>query len=137
MSLVITEEQSMLKKSAKTFLAERAPVSSLRKLRDTGDEKGYDPQVWKEMVEMGWTSLTIPEAYGGLDFGYTGLGQILEETGRTLTASPLVSTILLGATIIKKGGSPTQKEAFLMTASHWLPQLYLWRFFPETSICQN
>ena len=51
-------------------------------------------------AEMGWACLTIPEAYGGLDFGYTGLGQVLEETGRTLTASPLVSTVLLGATAI-------------------------------------
>lgn len=113
MPLVITEEQSMLKTSAREFLKERAPVAALRALRDNRDEKGYDPQVWKEMAEMGWASLTIPEAYGGLDFGYTGLGQVLEETGRTLTASPLVSTALISTTLINLGGNVLQKEALL------------------------
>jgi len=65
------------------------------------------------MAEMGWASLTIDEAYGGLGFGYVGLGQILEENGRTLTASPLVSTVLLGATAIRQGGSEAQKQALL------------------------
>ncbi len=113
MALVLTEEQSMLKSSAREYLKENAPVAALRKLRDDRDEKGYDPAVWKAMAEMGWASLTIPENYGGLDFGYTGLGQILEETGRTLTASPLVSTVLLGTTLIKQGGSEAQKAALL------------------------
>lgn len=113
MALVITEEQSMLKTSAKEFLAEHAPVSALRKLRDDRDEKGYTLKVWQQMAEMGWASLTIPEAHGGLGFGYTGLGQILEETGRTLSASPLVSTVLVAATLINEGGSVMQKEQLL------------------------
>ena len=90
MALVLTEEQSMLKSSAREFLKARTPVSALRKLRDDKSETGYDPAIWNQMAEMGWAALTIPENYGGMDFGYTGLGQILEETGRTLTASPLV-----------------------------------------------
>lgn len=113
MALIINEEQQMLKSSAHSLLAEKAPVSALRKLRDTNDEKGYDPQLWKEMAEMGWASMIIPEAYGGLDFGYTGLGQVLEESGRTLTASPLVSTALLGAAAINLGGSDRQKQDLL------------------------
>ena len=113
MPLVITEEQSMLKTSAKEFLKEKAPVSNLRALRDERSAHGYDPKVWAAMAEMGWASLIIPEAYGGLDFGYTGLGQILEETGRTLTASPLVSTALIGATLLNQGANVVQKEALL------------------------
>ncbi len=113
MALVLTEEQQMLKDSAKEYLKEHAPVAALRKLRDERDEKGYNPSVWKAMADMGWASLTIPEAYGGLDFGYTGLGQILEETGRTLTASPLVSTVLLSTTLLNKAASDAQKEALL------------------------
>ena len=113
MPLVITEEQSMLKTSAKEFLKEKAPVANLRALRDERSATGYDPQVWAAMAEMGWASLTIPEVYGGLDFGYTGLGQILEETGRTLTASPLVSTALIGATLLNHGANVVQKEALL------------------------
>ena len=113
MALIITEEQTMLKDSAKEFCKNRAPVAALRLLRDEKSKTGYDTNVWNEMVEMGWTSLTIPEAFGGLDFGYVGLGQILEETGRTLTASPLVSNILLGCTAITLAADVTQKEMLL------------------------
>lgn len=113
MALILNEEEKMLKSSAKEFLADRAPVEALRRLRDEGDTYGYDRALWREMSEMGWGSLTIEDAYGGLGFGYVGLGQILEETGRTLTASPLVSTILVGATAIKLGGSEAQKKALL------------------------
>jgi len=113
MALVLTEEQSMLKSSAKEFLKERAPVEALRKLRDEKSELGFDPSVWNQMAEMGWAALTIPESYGGMNFGYTGLGQILEETGKTLTASPLVSTVLIGSTLISKGGTDSQKQQIL------------------------
>ncbi|MEL7533233.1 MAG: acyl-CoA dehydrogenase [Bacteroidota bacterium] len=113
MPLVLNEEQQMLKESARDFLKEKAPIAALRKLRDANEPLGYSPQLWAEMAEMGWAALTIPEAYGGLGFGYTGLGQILEESGRTLTASPLVSTVLLGATALEKGGNQQQKETHL------------------------
>lgn len=113
MALTITEEQQMLKTSAKELLKEKGPVAQLRKLRDEKNPIGFDENLWKEMVEMGWAGLTIPEAYGGLDFGYTGLGQVLEETGRTLTASPLNATVLLCATAINLGGNVLQKERLL------------------------
>ncbi|MFK7775527.1 MAG: acyl-CoA dehydrogenase family protein [Saprospiraceae bacterium] len=113
MNLVINEEQQMLKTSAKEFLKNRAPIEALRKLRDSKDSKGYDPQLWKEMAEMGWASLNIPEAYGGMDFGFVGFGQVLEEMGRTLVATPMVSTCLVGTSIINFGGNTMQKENFL------------------------
>lgn len=113
MALILNEEQEMLKTSAKEFLKQKAPVSALRFLRDAKDKVGYDPNLWSEMVEMGWAALTIPEEFGGMGFGYVGLGQILEESGRTLTASPLVSNLLLGATAIQFGGSDSQKQALL------------------------
>ncbi|MEM1123909.1 MAG: acyl-CoA dehydrogenase family protein [Bacteroidota bacterium] len=113
MALVLNEEQQMLKTSAKEFLAENAPVEALRKLRDSNDPKGYEPALWKQMSELGFASITIPEDYGGMGFGFTGLGQVLEETGRTLTASPLVSTVLLGSTLINLAGTDKQKAALL------------------------
>ena len=113
MPLVISEEQLMLKNSAKEFCKSKTSIDALRKLRDEKNEWGYDQSVWKEMVNMGWTSLTIPQSYGGLDFGYVGLGQILEETGKTLTASPLVSTVLLGTSAILLGGNENQKKNLL------------------------
>ncbi|MFK8005090.1 MAG: acyl-CoA dehydrogenase family protein [Saprospiraceae bacterium] len=113
MNLVINEEQQMLKTSAKEFLKNKAPIEALRKLRDSNNPNGYDSQLWKEMAEMGWASLNIPEAYGGMDFGFVGLGQVLEEMGRTLVASPMVSTCLVGTSIINFGGNTMQKENFL------------------------
>jgi len=77
---------------------------------------GFDAQVWSEMGEMGWAGVIIPEAYGGSDFGYLGLGLILEELGRTLTASPLLSSGLAAASALILGGSDAQK-------SEWLPKI--------------
>ena len=113
MPLVLTEEQQMLKSSARELLQEKAPILQLRQLRDEKDPIGYDPTLWKEMAEMGWPALIIPEQYNGLDFGYTGLGQVLEEMGRMLTASPIISSVLLSGTAINLGGNAAQKETLL------------------------
>ena len=99
MALIINEEQQMLKTSTKEFLDLKSPLSSLRDLRDNS-YKTHDKDLWMEIVEMGWTALIIPEKYNGLNFGYVGLGQVLEEMGRKLTLSPIVSTVLLSSTLI-------------------------------------
>jgi alkylation response protein AidB-like acyl-CoA dehydrogenase len=113
---VLTEEQSMLRDSARTWTQEKSPVTAFRKVRDAGLPLGYDPAAFAEMAEMGWTGVIIPEEYGGSDFGYLSLGLVLEETGRTLTASPLLSSALAAASAIILGGSSAQKEA-------WLPKI--------------
>lgn len=113
MPLVLNEEQRLLKDTAKEFLNSSAPVSALRKLRDEKNETGYDSALWKQMVELGWASMVLPEEYDGLDFGYMGLGAVIEETGRTLTASPLFSTVVLGASAIVLGGTNEQKQTLL------------------------
>ncbi len=106
----------MLRDSARTWTQEKSPVSAFRKMRDSGAALGYDPAAFAEMAEMGWTGVIIPEAYGGSDFGYLGLGLILEETGRTLTASPILATALAAASAIVLGGSEAQKQT-------WLPKI--------------
>ena len=113
---VLTEEQSMLRDAARTWTQEKSPVSAFRKMRDSGQPLGYDPAAFAEMAEMGWTGVIIPEEYGGSDFGYLSLGLVLEETGRTLTASPLLATALAAASALILGGSDAQKEA-------WLPKI--------------
>jgi len=113
MVLVLTEEQLMLKESAQDFLQQRAPVSHLRELRDNGNDRGYSKELWTEMAEMGWTAILVPEQYGGLEYGYSGLGILLQETGRTLTPSPLLSTCLMGVTALTRGGSEEQRGKFL------------------------
>jgi len=109
MPLVLNEEQEMLRDSARGFLEEKAPVSALRKLRDERNEDGFDRGLWKEMAEMGWAGILVDEEHGGADFGFVGAGVIAEEMGRTLTASPFMSTSILAATALKKFGSDAQR----------------------------
>jgi acyl-CoA dehydrogenase len=113
MALILTEEQEMLKESARGFLDEKAPVSALRKLRDANDPVGFSRDLWKEMAEMGWAGILVEEQHGGADFGFVGAGVLAEEMGRTLTASPFLSTSILAATALKKLGSDAQKSANL------------------------
>lgn len=113
MPLVLTEEQEMLRGSARGFLDEKAPVSALRKLRDTNDETGFDRGLWREMAEMGWAGIIVEEEYGGSDFGFVGAGVLAEEMGRSLTASPFLSTSILAATALKKIAGDAHKQEHL------------------------
>jgi alkylation response protein AidB-like acyl-CoA dehydrogenase len=113
---VLTEEQSLLRDAARTWTQEKSPVAAFRRMRDGAAPLGYDPAAFAEMAQMGWTGVIIPEQYGGSDFGYLGLGLILEETGRTLTASPILSSALAAASALVLAGSEAQKEA-------WLPKI--------------
>ena len=113
---VLSEEQSMLRDAAKSWVQQKSPVTAFRKMRDSGAELGYDAQAWNEMAEMGWAGVIVPEEYGGSDFGYLSMGLILEELGRTLTASPLLASGLAAASALILGGSDAQK-------SQWLPKI--------------
>ena len=113
MALILNEEQQSLKDIAKEFLQKNAPVTHFREIRDTNNELGYDEVLWKEMVNLGWSGILIPEEYGGFDFGMVGMGSIFEEMGRTLTPSPLFATGVLGASLISLGGNDSQKQTLL------------------------
>ena len=111
MALILNEEQELLRDSAKDFLNERSPVAFLRELRDSGKERSEE--LWTEMSDMGWAGIVIPEVHGGLEFGYLGAGLLVEECGRTLASSPLVSTALVCASLISSQGSEQQKTTLL------------------------
>ncbi|MDC0069124.1 acyl-CoA/acyl-ACP dehydrogenase [Gammaproteobacteria bacterium] len=113
MPLVLNEDQNMLKDSAKNFCSDNTPITQLRRLRDEKDESGFDRDTWRQMVELGWAGITVPEDFGGLGFGYMGLGVVMEECGRTLTASPLFGTAVLGTTAILCCGTQEQKTELL------------------------
>lgn len=113
MPLVLNEDQQLLKESARGFLSEKAPVSALRKLRDSNDPDGFSRPLWKEMAEMGWAGVLVDEARGGADFGFVGAGVLAEEMGRTLTASPFLSTSILAATALRKFASNAIQDAYL------------------------
>ena len=113
---VLNEEQTLLRDAARTWVQAKSPVTAFRKMRDSAAPLGYDPAAFAEMAQMGWAGVIIPEEYGGSDFGYLSLGLVLEETGRTLTASPLIATALAGASALILGGRDDQKQA-------WLPKI--------------
>ena len=113
MALVLTEEQTMLRDMAKQFFTEQVPVTNLRKLRDEESAEGYDKAVWQQIVELGFAGILIPEEQGGTGFGPIGLGIVMQEAGRTLAATPLYSTAILGAGLILAAGSDAQKAELL------------------------
>jgi alkylation response protein AidB-like acyl-CoA dehydrogenase len=113
MALALDADTALIRDTALDFFAKRAPVSALRKLRDDKDALGFSLPLWRQMAELGWAGFLVPEAYGGSDFGYVGLGQVLEAAGRSLAASPLVATALIGASALALAGSEAQKAAHL------------------------
>ncbi len=115
MTFTLSEEQQLLKDSARDFFREQAPVARLRKQRDA-KQNGRDPELWREMAAMGWAGIIIPEEFGGAGLGYVGLGVVLEQGGRTLAASPLHSSALAGASALLLAGTDPQKQA-------WLPKI--------------
>lgn len=116
MALVLTDEQTMLREAAQGFLNDTAPVSQLRRLRDERNADGFDRDTWRAMGEMGWTGVLAPEDQGGVEMGFVAAGVIAEEMGRTLTASPFLSTSVLATTALNRAGAPAQKE-------EWLPKI--------------
>jgi len=114
--LVLNDDQVMLQDAARGFVSEKAPVAALRKIRDEKVADGFDRGLWRDMAEMGWTGVLVPEDQGGLGFGFVGAGVICEEMGRTLTASPFLSTAMMAATALARAGSPAQKQ-------RWLPAI--------------
>ena len=113
MALILNEEQRLLQDTAGAFFRSNAPVDALRKLRDEKDDLGYSADLWRQMAEMGWASIILPEEYGGLDFGFAGMGALIQESGTTLTASPLIATAVIGASAILLGGNELQKQTLL------------------------
>lgn len=112
-ALVLNEEQQMLRDAAQGFLSEKAPISQLRKLRDERDETGFSRDLWQGMVEMGFAGTLVDEDFGGSAFGNVGMGQVFEHAGRNLSASPLLSTGVLGVSVLQLAGSKTQKQELL------------------------
>lgn len=111
---VLSEEQALLRDMAANWVRDRAPVAAFRRTAQAGDGPRHDPGLYAEMAQMGWTGIVVPEAHGGSDFGHFSLGLILEQLGRTLVASPLLGSALVGAGALRLGGS---QEA----QARWLP----------------
>lgn len=118
MALVLTQEQELLKTSAREFVSATFAVDQVRQFRDQAPENQqarlrYSREHWQRMARLGWTGIIFPEAYGGLGLGYAELGVVLEELGRRLAHQPFLSTVLLAGNALLLGGNEAQKQAWL------------------------
>ena len=113
MALVLNQEQSMLRDSARGLIGDKAPVSHLRQLRDARDASGFSRELWKAFAEMGFAGLLVPEEFGGSGLGCVEAGIVMEEIGRTLMPSPFLATGVLAASALARGGSDAQKSQYL------------------------
>jgi len=116
MSLIYDEEHLQLQDSARDFLAGRAPVAEQRRLRDEAVPLGFDSAVWQDMLQLGWGALASSSRLGGLDFGFSGFAPVFEQLGRHLSATPLLSSVVLCAGLIERLGNREQQQV-------WIPGL--------------
>lgn len=108
MPLYLNDEQAMLRDTTRDFVAEHAPVSHMRKLRDDKDAAGFSRALWKSFAEMGFTGILIGEEDGGLGLGHVDAGVVLEEIGRNLSPSPFLTTAVAAVAALK-GSAQAQR----------------------------
>ena len=111
MDLDLTEEQEMLQTMARDFLTKECPKALVRELEE--DEKGYSPELWRKMAELGWMGLVLPAEYDGMEMGFMDLIILLQEMGRNILPGPFFCTVVLGSLPIFSAGTEEQKKEFL------------------------
>ncbi len=105
-----SEEQTMLLETAMNFCSSESSIGRVR--QQLAADSDFDEQLWKKIIELGWLSIAIPEAYGGLQMGLGAVVPVIESMGRQLVISPFLSTTLVAHSLVK-GGSEQQKNNYL------------------------
>ncbi|HQW19054.1 MAG TPA: acyl-CoA dehydrogenase family protein [Rhodocyclaceae bacterium] len=113
MALLFNEEQRLLQETAQDYFQNNFSTKTLRQMRENQDALCYVPELWQQMVEMGWTGILATEEEGGLGFGFKGVGAVLEPAGKTLAGSPFLGTVVLGGSAIQLGGNDAQRADWL------------------------
>ncbi len=113
MALARTEEQEFLARTAREFVQGKSSFKRIRTLRDDAGGVGFSPDLWREMAQLGWLGIVVPEGYGGAGLGWTDLMVVLEELGRGLMPEPMTGTVLLGTTALLLGGTAAQRQVHL------------------------
>ena len=111
----LNDEQVMLRDMAREWADNESPVTAYRKLRDAAVADGFGADAWREQGAMGWAGIVVPEEYGGSGFGWLSLGLVLEQLGRTLSASPLAATASATAAIVLSDNADAKGA--------WLPKI--------------
>ena len=115
MDFAFSQEQEMLRTTARNFLEKECPTSVVRKLMAMPE--GATPELWAKLAELGWLGLIYPEAYDGAGLGFVDLTVVMEEMGRVLLPTPYFSTVLLGGLVLLEGGSEALKKEWLTKIS--------------------
>ncbi len=107
MDFSLTEQQEILRSSAREFLEAECPTSLVRAVEESED--GYAPELWRKMAGLGWLGISLPEQYGGTGGSLTDQTVLFEEIGRALTPGHLLTSSVLAAQIVLNAGSDSQK----------------------------
>src|SRR5215472_17543923 len=102
MDFAFSEEQEMLRASARELLAKECPSSYVRRMMDAPD--AWDEGLWKKLADLGWTGLGSPEEYGGVG-SFLDLVVVLEEAGRVLLPGAFSATMALAVPALLEAGS--------------------------------
>ncbi len=108
MDVLPSEEEQLLKNAARDFLEAEISTALVREMEL--DEIGYPPALWRQMADLGWLGLAIPEEYGGQGLPMTYLGLVMEEVGRVLAPVPLHSTMVAALTVAEAGTAEQKRE---------------------------
>ena len=111
MDFGFSEDQELLRDSARKFLDAECPTTFVRKMME--DDSAHATELWKKAAELGWMGILIPEEHGGIGGSFLDLVVVMEEMGRSLMPGPFLATVLLGGTAVLEGGSDGQKAAIL------------------------
>ena len=111
MDFGFSEEQEMLRQSARDFLTKESPMTYVRRMME--DDRGFSDDQWQKMAELGWMGLILPEQYGGSGLDFVDMIVVLEEMGRVVLPGPFFSTVILGGVALVEGGSDAQKKDLL------------------------
>jgi len=111
MDFGLTDEQEMLRKSARDFLQKELPKKLVRQLDES--DTGYTPELWQKMSDLGWTGLPFPGKYGGGDGSFLDLVVLLEAMGYNVVPGPFFSTVILGGLTLLAAGNEAQKKDIL------------------------
>jgi len=114
MDIGFTEEQELLRDSARRFLESECTTQFVR--QRMADPAAVTDEFWQKLAEQGWLGIVYPEEVGGSGLGLVDLVVLMEEMGRAVMPGPFLSTVLLGGAAIAEAGSPAQRR-------EWLPRI--------------
>jgi len=126
MDFTFSKEQKLLRQSIRDFLTRECESTLVREMEE--DERGYTPELWRGMADLGWMGLIFPEKYGGTEGDFLDLVVMMEEMGRACLPGPFFSTVVLGGlTILEAGRLLPNKIITLLMASNFLSPMRMWQ----------